>query len=179
MNVGRLVGAIAAALGTVFLIIAHVTPWGGVHESFAGASVKADAYVWEAKSSFSGFGAAESESHSWYHDDFDDDDGVGQLRAGGPLLAVTLGLLALGAVLQFVVRSPVAPAITLLAVAVGVAGIIVFSLGVRALFDDEQSWSVAFAFAIVAVCLGALGGILGLLPDGKLPRFTSKGGASY
>lgn len=179
MQAFRVAGAALGGIAVVCLAIAQFTPWGGIDSSFSDFSADVDAYVWQVEYNVAGFGEREHDSRGWYDNDFDGEDGSGQVRTAAPFLAVGLGLTLIGAVLHVLVRKPLGSIVTFFAVLVGAVGVLVFSLGVDDIFDGEQKWGPAFYLAIVGTSLALIGAVVGALPEHLAPKFKSKGGPSF
>jgi hypothetical protein len=166
MNSLRNVSAVFASVAVVALVLVQFIPWGGFETqggsmfgfSFPGA--EADANMWSMKVSSGG----NSDSTSWYDSDADDTDGIGQIRAGIPILLVGLVLALAGALATFGTRGGLGPILTMSASIVLAIGIILFAVGLQKAFDGSSfSWGPSFYFAITAASLLLVGGILGLM----------------
>jgi hypothetical protein len=160
-------GAIGlAALAFVLMLLVQFVPFGGFTTDTSLYTAEADAYAWEAKFRADGFGEEASEDTSWYDNDFDDDDGIGKVRAGAPLLLAG-AILALVAALA-PLRLPMvgAAAAGVAAIVTGLA-VYLMAKGIGQLFDDQQRWDVGFYFAVIAAVLAAVAGVLGFLSTRK------------
>ncbi|MEK6975349.1 MAG: hypothetical protein AABY18_03295 [Candidatus Thermoplasmatota archaeon] len=128
----------------------------------SGATADADAYVWEAQFDAS-FGAEQSSDQtSWYDNDFDDDDGIGMVRAAAPML-VGAGVLLLVAAVLGLRTATVSAVVAFVGAVVMATAIFLMAQGIKDLFDDQQDWAVGFWLAIAASVLAAGAGVLGLL----------------
>lgn len=153
-----------ALCGVAFLLLLVVQfiPFAGFTTSFFGATADADAYAWEAKFRAEGFGEESTEQTSWYDNDFDDDDGIGMVRAAAPLLAAGLVVSVLAVI--FLLRIPAgAGAAALVAAMLTGLGVFLMARGIGELFDDQQDWAVGFYLAIAAAVLCAVAGVLALV----------------
>lgn len=158
-----------AGVAFVLAVVVQVVPFAGFSTSFFGATADADAYAWEAKFHAEGFGEQSSDSKGWFNDDFDDEGGIGMVRAAAPLLAAAAAAALASALLFLAGPRPGAIAGFLCSILFAV-GIYLMANGVKDLFDDQQEWSVGFWFAILAAVLALVAGILGLLAKGSPPE---------
>ena len=153
-----------AGLAFLLLLVVQFIPFATFTTSFFGATADADAYAWEAKFRAEGFGEESSEQTNWYDNDFDDDDGIGMVRAAAPLLVAGLAVSLAAAILFLRMPAGGAVASFVAAVLVG-GGVFLMARGITALFDDQQEWAIGFYLAIAAAVLAFAAGILGLLAN--------------
>ena len=151
-----------AGLAFVFLLLVQFVPFANFTTTFLSATADADAYAWEAKFHAEGFGETADEETSWYDNDFDDDDGIGQVRTAAPLLLAGCVLALVAALAPLRMPGVGTGAAALSAILTGVA-IYLFANGIKALFDGQQDWGVGFYIAIVAAVLVAVAAVLGLV----------------
>lgn len=158
----KLAAAFTAVAGAVCLLLVQFVPWGGIETSggsifgftFSGADV--DSYTWHLQ--------ANGNDEGWYSNDFDDSDGVGQIRAAIPLLLTGLVVTVLGAVLLFGRMGP-AGIVTLIGGLIAAVGLVLFATGTNAFYDGEHDWAAAFYLAIVGTAVVLLSGVMSLMAD--------------
>lgn len=151
-----------AGFAFVLLLLVQFVPFASFTETIGTVTAEADAYAWEGKFRAEGFGEDRREETSWYDNDFDDDDGIKNVRAAAPLLLAGC-ILALVAAFAPLRMPAVGAGAAALSAVVSAVGIYLMAKGVDRLFEDQQEWDVGFYFAIVASVLAAAAAVLGLL----------------
>lgn len=154
----KLAGALTA--GAICLVLVQFISWGGIETeggevfgfSFPGAEI--DSYTWHID--------ANGETEGWYSNDFDDSDGIGQIRTAVPFLLTGLVVGTIGAILAFG-RTTAGPILILVGALVSLTGLVLFATGTQALYDGEHEWAAAFFLAIAGTALTLVGGVLGLM----------------
>lgn len=137
-------------------------------QGFGGASV--DVTLWGV--SFEGGG--ESDSASWYDEEFDEEetDGLNELKASGPLMVVGLVASFLGTFFMILAlhnhKMRQFAALALFGATVfAIIALILYNVGIDKLSDGEINdtfdTGAAFGLSIAAIVLGAIGGALGLV----------------
>lgn len=96
----------------------------------------------------------------WSHEDFDDADGIGLIRASGPTLLVGLVATLAGGLLAWF-RPNIGGLVTLAGGVVLTVATILFSIGLNQFFDDvDYTWALSFYFAIAACACAITAGVL-------------------
>ena len=180
MNALKLTGAVFAVLAAVLLLLVQFLPWGGVSQSggstfgFTYGSSSVDSYTWHVHAR----SGSNSQNSNWYSSDQDDSDGIGNIRAGIPMLLAGLVIVALGALLAFVLKGPAGPIVLLVGALVFATGLIFFAMGTDAFYSSNQDWGASYYLGIVGGSLALIGGVLGLVA-GNAQTSRSTSGGSY
>lgn len=166
----KLAAALVAVAGAICLLLVQFVPWGGIQTSggqvfgftFSGADI--DSYTWQLQ--------ANGNDEGWYSSDFDDEDGIGQIRAAIPILLVGLVVTALGAALSFARTGP-GGIVTLVGGIVAAVGLVLFATGTDAFYDGNHDWAAAFYLAIIGTTLALASGIMTLMADNARTTSTA------
>lgn len=163
MRLNTLIGTAFAGLVFVFLLLTMFLPMHAI--GGGGFSVEVD--LWG--TSFTGGG--QSESMDWYDDSVEDEDGIGELRAAGPLMIVAIvaafAAVGLGAMsLQNGKLRNMAMIACFTATLFAMLALILYSVGVDKLSDGDMSdfdKGAAFGLSITGIILSAFAGMMFLL----------------
>jgi hypothetical protein len=158
--------AALAGISVILLVMVQFMPWGTWNQS--GVEVEANSWNVEVESDFLGFEG--SDSHGWYDDEADNEEGVSQVRIAIPFLVAGSVAALLGAVLSFAVRGPAGPFAILTAALLLIVATVLYIQGINAFFgenDADHEWAASFYMAITACALLTVAGVLGLVAGNR------------
>jgi hypothetical protein len=163
MRLNTLIGTSFAGLVFLFLLLTMFLPM----HALSGGGFSVDVDLWGTSLS----GGGQSESMDWYDDGIKNEDGIGELRASGPLMIVAIvaafAAVGLGALsLQNGKLRNMAMIACFAATLFAMISLIMYSVGVDKLSDGDMSDfdnGAAFGLSITGIILSAFAGMMFLL----------------
>lgn len=155
-----------SAAAFVLLLLTMFVPM--TSESSDGASF--DATLWGATIQFPSFFGMQggTQDTSWYDSNYDDEDGITQLRMSGPFMVVGLTLAFAGAFIGLAAGDKnmgnIGVVLTVIGTAFSATALVLYEIGISA-FADGANHGPGFGLAIAGICLTGLAALMFVLDD--------------
>ncbi len=190
MHPMKTTSSVLAGLAVILLVLVQFLPWATFETSssseggsFGGFDFpgfdfdfQAWAHTWGVEQEVNG----QSSDEGWYDNDFDDTDGIGQIRTAIPMLLAATVVVFAGALLSATIKGAAGPITTLAGGVLLVIATVLFATGVNTAWDDVGfDWHVSFYFAITACLLVIAGGVMALIAGNHAGEIKANTGASY
>lgn len=172
MRTDQVLALLATTFAFVLMMLAHFLPM----HSYDDGTTNMDASMWGGSGSTTyevmGFGGTQNWNEQWHDSSMDDADGINELRAAGPLLAVatSFGFFALMAsILNF--KSGVSFGLMVLTLIFVILALVLYEVGAdKADFPGDHSFGFGIMIGAIALC--AMGTIAFAAPMARNPSLA-------